>query len=534
MSAEVEEKPGTLGRWLARRLRLACFACVALFLWGIAQFYSPTTGFSSLISIGDALAGREVAALRQVPHHVYEGVPGYDGAYYVQLALYPTLRNPELKTAIDNLPYRARRILFSWVAWALGLGQPAWIVQAHALLNVVVWLALAVLLMRWFPPTDLENFLRWFGILFSSGLCMSVRNSLVDGPSLLLIAGAMAWLEKGKRGAGLAALALAGLGRETSLLAVTATTDESLRAPRTWLRWIGAAVAVALPLVLWMGYVLWQFGATEDKGLGNFGVPLGGFAQKWGESFAEIAAHPFSPTAVTTLATVVALTVQFLFFALRWRPGEAWWRLGVAYAALMVFLATPVWEGFPGAASRVLLPMLLAFNIAVPRGRRWLAVLVAGNLSVLAAYKEFTPPREFFSVRGAPEAVAALRIERTGAWHGIETTATASWRWSKGEAGLKLHNASGRPLVVAIRGEVVSAQDERRVRVFAGSAMVWSDTIVPRPTEMQFGCVLPPGETELVFKTDLPAHVVGADDRLLAFRVANLEIVVRPAPAKSP
>ena len=553
MSAPTAEKKGALERWLERRMRLACFACVAIFLWGVAQFYSPATGFTSLISIGDALAGREVTALRSVSHHVYEGVPGYDGAYYVQIALYPTLDNPELKTAIDNLPYRARRILFCWVAWALGLGQPVWVVQMHALLNVFAWLALAVVLLRWFPPTSAENFLRWFGILFSSGVCMSVRNSLVDAPSLLLIALAMAWLERGRRGAGVAVLALAGLGRETSVIAATAamTTkdqrpeakDPGVKATESrgskslvsspWSLVLPVTIVVA-PLLLWMTFLRWKFGASNDAGMGNFGVPLCGFGQKWGESFAEILAHPFSPTAITTFATVLALTVQFLFFALRWRPGEAWWRVGAAYAALMVFLATPVWEGFPGAASRVLLPMLLAFNIAVPRGRRWLAVMLAGNLSVLAAYKELTPPREFFALRGEPGAVAGLRVERTSGWHGVETTATAQWRWSKGEAGLLFHNTSGRALAVTLHGELVSAQDERRVRAFVGPAMVWSEAVSPRPAVLRFGSMVPPGDTEIVFKTDLPAHTVGADDRLLAFRLSNLEIVVKPAPAKTP
>src|SRR3954465_3238964 len=146
---------------LSSPLRAAYLVCVAFFLWCVAQFFHPDTGFPSLISIGDMLGDTEVSALRHVPHFVYESSPGYDGAYYVQLALYPTLDNPELEKAIDNLPYRAKRILFCWAAWALGLGQPAWIVQAHALLNVICWLALAVVLLRWFPPTGWENFLRW-------------------------------------------------------------------------------------------------------------------------------------------------------------------------------------------------------------------------------------------------------------------------------------------------------------------------------------------------------------------------------------
>ena len=127
------------------------------------------------------------------PHFTYERSAGYDGAYYVQLAMHPTLDNPELEKSIDNLPYRARRMLFCWAAWLLGLGQPAWIIQAHALLNVLCWLGLAILLLHWFPPASAGDVLRWFGVMFSHGVCMSVRHSLVDAPSLLLLALAVRW-----------------------------------------------------------------------------------------------------------------------------------------------------------------------------------------------------------------------------------------------------------------------------------------------------------------------------------------------------
>jgi len=377
---------------------------------------------------------------------------------------------------------------------------------------------------------------------------MSVHHSLVDAPSLLLIAWAMAWLERGRRGPGAAVLALAGLGRETSLLAVVGWAGADLstdstgsrpagsgrgwRAPRTWLRLAGTAALVALPLLLWMGYVRWKVGPTDDKGLGNFTVPLGGFAEKWGESFAEIIGHPFSPTAVTTFATVLAVTAQFLFFALRWRPAEAWWRVGAAYAVMAAFLATPVWEGYPGAATRVLLPMMLAFNITVPRGWRWLPLLLAGNLTVLATYKEFAPPHEFFQLRGEPAALQALHIERTDGWYGIEFAATTEWRWSRGESGLQIHNAADRPLTLLVHGHAASARDERRVRIFAGGALVWSEVISTAPEEIRFGCTVPPGDTLLAFTTDVPGRPVGTDERLLAFRVSNLEIVVKPAPGK--
>ena len=103
---------GSTGSWFSRafrfRPRVLIFAGVALFLGAVTRFHQPGTGFSSLLSIGDILNDSKVAALRQVPHHIYEGSAGYDGAYYVQLALHPALDNPELTKAIDNLPYRAR------------------------------------------------------------------------------------------------------------------------------------------------------------------------------------------------------------------------------------------------------------------------------------------------------------------------------------------------------------------------------------------------------------------------------------------
>ncbi|MEY2878862.1 MAG: hypothetical protein RLZZ15_1242 [Verrucomicrobiota bacterium] len=527
--------PAAAARRTVRHVRIACGACVAGFLWAVAQFYAPATGFTSFLSIGDALDARQIAALRATPHHVYENSVGYDGAYYAQIALDPALASPEftraVDPAVDNLAYRARRSLFSWVAWALGFGRPASILQVHALLNVAAWLALAALLWRWFPPTDWGNFFRWAGVMFSSGVTMSVRNALVDLPSLLLIALAVRWIEVGRTRAGHGLLALAGLGRETNLLAVSALADGSPREPRAWLRLAGRAALAALPLALWMFWLRWKLGPTGDAGLGNFSPPFAGLAEKWGEALAGIVAHPFSPTNRTTLAYVLALTAQFLFFALRWRPADVWWRVGAAYALLLAFLATPVWEGFPGAAARVVLPMMLAFNLTVPRGGRWWLVLLAGNLGVFAAYKDFTPPREFFQVRAEGVAAGAVTVERTGAWHGCEQAGAAVWRWSGGAAGLRLRNTSGAPVRVIVTGRVASAEGERRVRLAAGEALVWSEVVSTLPEALRGGCTLAPGETELRFTTDRPAGRVGGDERPLAYKVLNLEIVVRPLPA---
>ena len=150
----VPQDLGWLRTMLASPWRVMCVVSAVFFLSEVQKFYDPNTGFSSLISIGDRVGANKVTQLKDVRHYVYEDSSGYDGAYYVQLALNPTLDNPELKTAIDNLPYRAKRILFCWAAWGLGLGQPGWIVQAHAVLNEL----LAVAPRGWAPQEHSAQF----------------------------------------------------------------------------------------------------------------------------------------------------------------------------------------------------------------------------------------------------------------------------------------------------------------------------------------------------------------------------------------
>jgi hypothetical protein len=512
------------------RVRGAFLVCAVVFAWAVTQFHDPRTGFTSLLMIGDAIDARTVTRLREAPHYVYEDSAGYDGAYYVQLALYPTLNNPELKDSIDNLPYRARRALFGWISWGLGLGQPSLVVQAQSLLNVFCWFALGWVLMRWFPPNSWENFMRWFGLMFSHGVCMSVRDSLVDGPALLLVALAMRWAEEGRRGPAIGMLALGGLGKETSLLAVMGLAQGVADGDRRSLRrFVAAGAIVAAPLLLWMAYVRWKFGPVEDPGLGNFTWPLRGLAEKWGAVIHDLVADPSSRLLRATAAAVVGVTVQLIFFLTRWQPREAWWRIGATFAVMTVVLSTPVWEGYPGAFTRVVLPMLLAFNIVIPRGRRWLPVLLAGNLSVFAGFSEFSPPpREFVQLEGGPALVAKVQIKPVG-WYGREADHGRRWRWSAGSSSLLVRNSGSHPVVLKGRGQARAASEARTLLIRGGAGTLWSGQLGESRVAVEFEWTAEPGETTLSFETDRPPNLVGADPRLLAFSVSDLEIVVQPA-----
>ena len=366
--------------------RVLALALCALFLASVARFYHPGSGFSSLLIIP---AGHEyeIPALQQIPHFEYPPGTAYDGALYVQLAMEPLLKDPAIDQALDAPAYRARRILFCWTAYALGFGKPAWILQAFALQNVACWLILAWLITRWFPLTDGRFFALWAGSLFSHGLLMSVRMSLLDGPSLLLLACAVAVAERGRRWISAIVLGIAGLGRETNLLGAVA-----LPWPvgwRGWLKTAAAGVLVLLPLIVWQDYI-WSIyrGTSTSAGADQLTMPLAAYAQKWRTTFSQLRMDgPVSPAGYTLLA-LVALTVQVLFVGVTRAWRDSWWRLALAFAVLMLAAHWVVWEGYPGAVTRVALPLKLGFNVLLARHppRYFWAWFVAGNLDLVAAH----------------------------------------------------------------------------------------------------------------------------------------------------
>lgn len=67
----------------------------------------------------------------------------------------------------------------------------------------------------------------------------------------------------------------------------------------------------------------------------------------------------------------------------RWR--DPWWRVGIAYAGLMLVLGPAVWEGHPGAVTRILLPMTFAFNLLLPRLRWFWPLWILDNANLLDA-----------------------------------------------------------------------------------------------------------------------------------------------------
>lgn len=376
-------------RRLSPRTALAvhCGAVLVL-LFSVVRFYDSHDGFTSLIGFGEKQAASIVPALRQIPHRVPNGSGGYDGQFYVQMALDPLLRDPATDRAMDDAPLRARRILLAWTAYVVGLGRPAWIVQAFALQNVFAWLALSVVLRRWFDLTTVRGVSLWLATLFSGGLMVSVRLSLLDGPSLLLLAVAVASAESNRKWMASVAVGIGALARETNVLGALAFMD-----PRAWsnrraaLRQVGLLILALAPLALWFDYIHSIYRSLIFTSGETLARPFAGLLWR-AQTVVRDATSGSADHALRSAALVIAFVTQLATVAARPRRDAAWWRIGVAYAALLLFLGRPLWEGTPPAVVRIELPLLAAFNVLLLRieDDRWFWLLfVCGNLAALQA-----------------------------------------------------------------------------------------------------------------------------------------------------
>ena len=516
--------PSPTRRW---PLRCATLAAVVLFLALVARFWHPVYGLTALIQLDAPNDDLKIAAFREHPVYVHRDTGGYDGLYYAQIAYDPLLNSPELPRATDNLSYRARRILPPAVAWLLAAGQPAAIVHVYSFLNVVAWLLLAALLWRLLAVADFRGWLAWAGILFSCGALSSVRLALTDLPMTALLAAALFAAERARPKSATALLAAAALARETALLGAAGLVT------RPWfsLRNVLFGAVVAAPLFAWLAYIRWRLGPA-DAGWSNLTLPVTGLIEKTVTSLSDLTLLEDKLLAWTTLLTVVGIIVQAAFFATLWRRfADAWWRVGAAYAALMLTLGTAVWEGYPGAFTRVLLPLTLAFNVLAQRTRAAVAWLILGNLGIAAGFlvlRDFpVNTRELFAGRSGG---AATVVQIGEGWFGAERTSEHVWSWSSGRSQLTVETWADTPITAQL-DFALRALAPRTVSIRHDGRELWRGPVGEKTTRHSVSLRVAPGRTVLEFSTDTPATREGpaADARALAFALYDPHVSV-PTP----
>lgn len=506
--------------WLARG------GWMLLFAWLALRFWHPYYGLTQFLQIDALMAAEIVPALREAPIFIAPGEGSYDGGYYAQIATTPALDREVLLPAIDDAGYRARRILLGALAWVLGGGEAVKVVHVYAALNVALWFVLAVVLGRIFPADTARASFAWVALLFSAGVLFSVRLALTDLAALLLTAGAVLLAERGRSGSAAGVIGLAALTRETAVLALATLWSRASEAIRGKGRTVLVLLAALLPLTLWLLYVRHALGGS-GTGQRNLTWPLAGWLWRWPELLGGHATTGNPLLVAECVLEHVALTVQAAYLLWRREVRCPWWRLGAAYLLLLVVMGHAVWGGFPNAATRVLLPLTLAFNVRAVRDRARWAWLVLGNLSILAGLHALWQPPGTPNQLPMPSSWSSRHLLETDArWSVAEWTSKHRWAWCAETGGLEVRSWPHRPtvhLALEVRGAT-----PRELEVRHGGAVVWRGPIGDRPQWV----TLPPlpterGRVRLELHSPSPPLAEGADNtaRRISFACFGARLV---------
>lgn len=340
----------------------------------LVEQFSPKSGFLSVPHFGKAYIGQALPEVRQLdPPTRFD--QGYDGQFYAQIALSPSLTHPDLPTACDNFRYRARRMGLPFTAYLIGLGNPAFILQAYSVLNIFFWLLLLGALARFVGFREFRQRLLAVAVLLATGTLTSIQLALTDLPALTISVWGILLAETHVATAG-GLLALSALFKETSVLSFPTLAWIDQRHPLQRLTWM--ITLLVSPLILWSMYVQSQT-PLQPLGLGNFSLPFLGIYDK------VLYQLSHRPRTWVEFSAPIAIIVQgsYLFFFPR--PASAWWRSGIGWVVLAVCAGMPIWIEHQ-AFSRVLLPLTIAFNFLIyhhERSHRFAWWYLLGNAGIL-------------------------------------------------------------------------------------------------------------------------------------------------------
>lgn len=505
----------------------------AFCLFKIYDFKHLNFGYTPLPKFGTQFHERSLIEIKTGRVYIQEG-PGYDGQTYAQLALRPSANGEDIENALDNYVYRARRILFSWTAWCLGLGNPEWTLQAYGWQNGLFWLLTGLLLLKWLPPNHWQNTLRFLASFFTAGIVYSFNSALLDGPSLFLIALAAYLIESRRSWLGTGVLSLAGLGKETNLLAVFGLWKPDSPIGKQVFPFALKAGLAATPLFLWFAYIYLNasdYHRSLAAGSGNFHLPLVGFFTSALEILKKGGETGFPASVYAQFIALGSLLAQGLYLAVRPKTNSVWWRIGISYTILMAFLGPAVWEGLI-AAPRVLLPMTIAFNILFSRRAWLLPLLIFANSLTLIGLSSLKPQpipeRVEFTIQSPlafePETNKYSDIQFTDGWYIAEGQSKKYWRWSNGDSYIEF-DLPGDKKVNAILEFQPRTIGPREIAIEVNSLQVW---------RMQSGggygdrqsvpFVINPGKNVLRIFSPQPPERFGQDPRDLSFSFGNYEL----------
>jgi hypothetical protein len=350
-----------------------------VFLSMCLRTFSPQTGFTSLIQFGDQGVDTFVPWVAETKPHLRKNCGGFDGQQYAQIATDPFLRTPEIESSLDNPIYRARRIFLPWIAYVLGLGQTAWILQAYAVLNIVFYFLLLALLIRMIRPNHIFEWMCILLIMFSTGVLESVRRALTDLPAMYLSLLALYWISK-HRLTSLGLLTASVLTRETTILSSiafingvspTRTRNEcesnspltlaNIFSKKFWKQTVFILAPLAA-LLAWNAYLTTRFHGTFLSGSSeNLDWPLMGYIKNFIHLY-QTPANGINLDRWFAIPAFIGLMIQCSYFLKKRFWGQPLWKFGVGFCLLFLILGTAVTLS-QRVICRSVLPMTVVFHL---------------------------------------------------------------------------------------------------------------------------------------------------------------------------
>lgn len=347
-------------------------------------------GLTQFGGFGEAFENRYIDTVHSVEAYIKPNSGGYDGQFYAQIAVDPALNHPSFKEAIDEPAYRSRRILLPLIAHLLAFGNPEASILIYCGLNILCWFAFAWLIWNWLSVDNARTFARWVACVLSMGVLDSIKYSLTDLPSMLLILLMVRYANTRRLGVAGGFLA-AVFVKETNLLAIASMPRWSKK-PGRLLKELGIWGMVAgfslFVFYQWYRYVNWKFGVFYGVS-GNFDWPFLAMAKGFVEAVQHIASGNFDDRYIFRILAAFGFLIQLGWFITNAKKLEnPLIRLGLVYGFLFIFLGDLVWSGY-WAVCRVALPMTIAFNLLFTPKRYFWTGLVLANLTVIHSVYRF-------------------------------------------------------------------------------------------------------------------------------------------------
>lgn len=375
-------------RTLSRKTRITILVLATLIpLAYTAGHYNTKTGFTSLIYFGQAFMPNALLQVRELKPAALSH-DGYDGQFYAQIAVNPLLDNPQMARALDAPAFRSHRIFMPILAHAIGLGKPAFILTTYALLNSAFWILLLYGMVRYLHASSARDHFCILASVFTTGAMMSLQRALTDLPAATL--GFYGTALDGAAASG--AFLLAILTRETSVFYLLKFAWPLPKNRAGFFRTAFRCIALVAPLALWLAYIKYRFGSSAEN-THPFVWPMQGWIAYIAMTWRALIHQPFDlhllkprvwEWRLFDFLSAFSLLFQAGSFAFRRNPESPYWRMGVGFAVMTLFLSTHILEE-QIAPTRILLPMTIAFNIGLMplRGSRFAVHFFAGNFGLL-------------------------------------------------------------------------------------------------------------------------------------------------------